>query len=85
MEMVVVGVGGFLGMGEHDVAVKFNQLKWDNEPVHSNATTSRNRLTTTTGAGASANGRHDQNYPDHAVLNATKDQLKSMPEVKYSK
>jgi len=23
-------------------------------------------------------------YPDHAVLNATKDQLKQMPEFKYS-
>jgi sporulation protein YlmC with PRC-barrel domain len=25
---VVIGVGGFLGMGEHDVAVSFDRLKW---------------------------------------------------------
>ena len=25
---VVIGVGGFLGMGEHDVAVNFDRLKW---------------------------------------------------------
>src|SRR5258708_7053944 len=29
----VIGVGGFLGMGERDVAVKFADLKWSNEPV----------------------------------------------------
>jgi sporulation protein YlmC with PRC-barrel domain len=25
---VVIGVGGFLGIGEHDVAVPFNELSW---------------------------------------------------------
>lgn len=85
VETVVIGVGGFLGMGEHDVPVKFSELKWVNEPVHSNATSSANRPTTTTGAGAPPNARRDQNYPDHAVFNATKEQLKSMPEIKYNK
>ena len=28
VENVVIGVGGFLGMGEHDVAVNFDRLKW---------------------------------------------------------
>jgi hypothetical protein len=32
---VAIGVGGFLGMGERDVAVKFDQLTWSNEPVKS--------------------------------------------------
>ena len=32
---VAIGVGGFLGMGERDVAVKFDELKWSNEPVKS--------------------------------------------------
>ncbi len=82
VETVVIGVGGFLGMGEHDVAVKFSELKWSDEPVRS-TTTSANRPTTTTGAGE--NARKDRYYPDHAVLNASKEQLKSMPEVKYSK
>lgn len=30
---VILGVGGFLGMGEHYVAVGFDKLKWVNEPV----------------------------------------------------
>jgi sporulation protein YlmC with PRC-barrel domain len=32
---VVIGVGGFLGVGQHDIAVSFDKLKWVNEPVRS--------------------------------------------------
>src|SRR5215212_2705460 len=32
IEAVVIGVGGFLGMGEHDVAVPFSQVKFMEEP-----------------------------------------------------
>jgi sporulation protein YlmC with PRC-barrel domain len=87
IDNVVIGVGGFLGMGEHDVAVKFGELKWVDAPVKSTTTSdSRRTPPSTTGAATntSANAR-DRNYPDHAVLNATKDQLKAMPEFKYSK
>ena len=85
---VVIGVGGFLGMGERDVAVKFGDLKWSNEPVRSsNASGGAGTTTTrpaTTGAGnASANA--PKTYPDHAVFNASKDQLKSMPQFDYNK
>src|ERR1017187_1591314 len=30
---VILGVGGFVGMGEHYVAVAFDKLKWVNEPA----------------------------------------------------
>ncbi len=30
---VVIGVGGFLGMGEHDIAVSMDKLKFVEEPV----------------------------------------------------
>jgi hypothetical protein len=42
--------------------------------------------TTTTGAATTAPAVVKKNpwYPDHAVFSATKDQLKSMPEFKYS-
>lgn len=88
---VVVGVGGFLGMGQHDIKVEWTKLKFVNEPVRTSASTT----STTTGA-ASANrpaasttssmsgSSGKQWYPDHAILSgATKDQLKSMPEFKY--
>ncbi|MBM6583651.1 PRC-barrel domain-containing protein [Microvirga sp. BT689] len=32
IQAVVVGVGGFLGMGERDVAIPFDQIKFVNEP-----------------------------------------------------
>ena len=77
---VAIGVGGFLGMGERDVAVKFEQLKWNNEPVKS----SSSAPSTTTGS-AQSQAHRDRNYPDHAVLNATKAQLKAMPQYDYNK
>jgi sporulation protein YlmC with PRC-barrel domain len=81
IDRVAIAVGGFLGMGEHDVAVKFDQLKWSNEPVKS---TSGSNTTSTTGSAQTQESR-DRNYPDHAVLNATKDQLKAMPQFDYNK
>jgi sporulation protein YlmC with PRC-barrel domain len=100
---VIIGVGGFLGMGEHLVAVPFEKLKWVNEPVRTSAaTTPANapatnvdsnartasdgtvRTTTGTATTTSATGAANPNwYPDHAVYNATKDQLKAMPQFKY--
>jgi sporulation protein YlmC with PRC-barrel domain len=102
-EKVILGVGGFLGMGEHNVAVAFEKLKWVNEPprsasastpantpatnVDSNARTASDgtaRTTTGTATTTSATRGANQNwYPDHAVYNATKDQLKAMPQFKY--
>ncbi len=88
----VVGVGGFLGVGEHYVAVPFEKIKWVNEPVPytgsgGSASNSTGRPAgTTTGAATTTPPAAKSNpwYPDHGVFNATKDQLKSMPEFKYS-
>lgn len=90
---VAIGVGGFLGMGEHDVAVKWADLKFTNEPVKSSTTTSSNNASgngtaRTTGSASSSSTTSSsttKNYPDHAMLNATKDQLKAMPQFNYSK
>jgi sporulation protein YlmC with PRC-barrel domain len=86
---VVIGVGGFLGVGEHLVAVAFDQIKFVNEPVaYTGASSSSGKSTTTTGASstntATSTSKPNPWYPDHAVYNATKDQLKAMPEFKYS-
>ena len=95
IDTVVIGVGGFLGLGQSDVAVKFDQLKFVNEPV------AQKSASTTSAPGASGtamNPRPSSNtvgssttassepkmYPDHAVFNATKEQLKAMPQFKYS-
>jgi sporulation protein YlmC with PRC-barrel domain len=84
---VVIGVGGFLGMGQHDIMVDMSKLKFVNEPVKAASST-----TTTTGTGTTRPGtttttvRTEANkwYPDHAILSGvTKDQLKAMPQFKF--
>lgn len=95
---VIVGVGGFLGVGEQNVAVDFGQLKWVNEPVRTSsasdgktAPTRSPAAGTTTGSATAINSgsmsgsaARDNWYPDHAVMSGTKDQLKAMPAFKYS-
>jgi len=90
IDTVVIAVGGFLGMGEHDVAIKFSELKWQDEPVRSTTSSStRPSGSPTTGAAPTATNNSASakrnNYPDHAVLDASKDQLKSMPQFNYNK
>ena len=98
IKAVVIGVGGFLGVGEHLVAIPFDKIKFVNEPVAytgvagaPNAPGSRPAPATTTGAAtanpppaAATTAKSNPWYPDHAVFNATKDELKAMPEFKYS-
>jgi len=84
IEAVVVGAGGFLGLGEHDVAVPYSQITWSDQPVAA----SRNAIPpVTTGAAdrASQNSDSPRSYPNHADLNMTKDQLKAAPEFKFSR
>jgi hypothetical protein len=33
IDAFVIGVGGFLGIGKHQVAVPFEEVKFENEPV----------------------------------------------------
>jgi hypothetical protein len=90
----VIGVGGFLGVGERLVAVSFDKLKFVDTPVPSTSASttapagSGKSSETTTGAATSApaatNTKTNPWYPDHAVFGATKEQLKAMPEFKYS-
>ena len=86
---VVIGVGGFLGMGEHDVAVSMDKLKFVEEPARTATTTTTTKETTGT-ATAPANSTTSRTTntndwaPDHAVMSANKEQLKAMPQFKYS-
>lgn len=100
IKAVVIGVGGFLGVGEHLVAVPYDKIKFVNDPVVTSAavgapngtssgmtsTRPASTGTTTTGAAPATPLAAKSNpwYPDHAVLGATKDELKAMPQFKYS-
>ena len=80
IDIVVIGAGGFLGMGEHNVGIPFSQVKFVNEPVKtSSATTGSGMATTTTTTSSTA-----KDHPDHAMVNMTKDQLKALPAFKYA-
>ena len=87
---VVIGVGGFLGLGEHAIKVEMSKLKFVDEPVR--ASSSSKDRPATTGAGdrpatSANNARSNERkwYPDHAVLTGAgdKEQLKKMPEFKF--
>ena len=86
IKAVVLGVGGFLGMGEHLVAVPYDKVKFVDTPVPSTTTSSNSNrpASSTTGSSASSSSKTNPWYPDHAVFNATKEELKAMPEFKYS-
>jgi sporulation protein YlmC with PRC-barrel domain len=94
IKAAVLSVGGFLGMGSHYVAVPFDHLKFSTEPIvyttSSNTGapggvggTARPGGGTTTGSAAPAS-KPNPWYPDHVVFNTTKDELKGMPEFKFS-
>ena len=92
IKAAVIGVGGLLGVGEHLVAVSFDQIKFVDTPVpsataKSTAPPASPSSTTTTGAAGTSTSASTSSsamttksnpwYPDHAVYNATKDQLKA--------
>jgi sporulation protein YlmC with PRC-barrel domain len=86
-DIVVIGVGGFLGMGEHNVGLAWNQVKFMDEAPRTATRTDGGTTTTTTGTGTGTAARTApavRDYPDHAVVNMTKDQLKAMPAFKYA-
>lgn len=76
----VIGVGGFLGVGEHDVLVPMEKLQFATDAGRATTGASDKRANPDA-TGARSEGR--QWYPDRAVMNATKDQLKAMPQFKY--
>jgi sporulation protein YlmC with PRC-barrel domain len=100
IKAVIIGVGGFLGVGEHLVAVPLDKIKFVNEPVayaagaggpKASTGTADRPMTSNPTTGAATNNapavtapKSNPWYPDHAVFSATKDELKAMPEFKYS-
>jgi len=94
IKAVVIGVGGFLGVGSYLVAVAFDKIKFVDQPVAYTGTAGgpnamgRPAPSTTTGTSTNtapaSTSKPNPWYPDHAVFNATKDELKAMPEFKYS-
>jgi sporulation protein YlmC with PRC-barrel domain len=124
IKAVVIGVGGFLGIGEKNVALPFKSIQWVDTPRASAAATNPPANTTTanntaatgndvaatgnntaatnnmagnntglTGTGTGAAGTDatgtvaaanmNRDFPDHGMINMSKDQLQNAPEFKY--
>src|SRR4051794_13939402 len=98
-EAVVIGVGGFLGIGEKDVAVPFSAVEWVTEatsvaapgaaPEAAPETLAPPPVALEKGSGNSAQaGRTaaagSRGYPDRAVLHMTKADLQNAPTFRYA-
>jgi sporulation protein YlmC with PRC-barrel domain len=86
----VVGVGGFLGIGEKDVAVPFNSLEFansqqanamdNNNSGNTNVTTTGSTATgSNTNAAANNTSSSDNNQPQRVILRMTKAELQAAP------
>ena len=65
------------------------QVKFVNEPVKASSTTTTSNAPRTTGSGTATTTTTTttgtaKDYPDHAMVNMTKDQLKALPAFKYA-
>jgi sporulation protein YlmC with PRC-barrel domain len=90
-QTVVIGVGGFLGIGEKDVAVPFKTIHWRTDPRMVAETTPVSAPPAAGDAAAPATIKTDpaateasQGYPDMAMLDMTKEQLQNAPEFHYA-
>jgi sporulation protein YlmC with PRC-barrel domain len=81
---VVIGVGGFLGIGAKDVAVPFKSMQWRTEGrnvvVGSQPVGGAPATIKTDPAATEAS----QGYPDMAIIAMTEEQLKAAPDFRYA-
>ena len=90
-QTVVIGVGGFLGIGEKEVAVPFKTLQWRTEGRNVAETTPMTEPPAAGGTTTPATVKTDpaateasQGYPDMAILDMTKEQLQHAPDFHYA-
>jgi hypothetical protein len=84
---VIIGVGGFLGIGEKDVAVSFNQLEFTSRNESTARTSATNQgsgaasgsgTTATTGSGSGATASATTNgVPDRIMVRMSKQDLQN--------
>src|SRR6202046_1862328 len=90
-QTIVIGVGGFSGLGKKDVAVPFSGMQWrteprevpapDQPPTNPAAPNGQPPAMKETDPAAT---EASQGYPDKAILNVTLAELKAAPDFKYA-
>jgi hypothetical protein len=97
VQTVILGVGGFLGVGERLVAVSIDKLKFVDERIEPKSVsgssslpaagkTAESNSAATTGLATTARPARtaeEQWHPDHASIDVTVDQLKAMSQFKF--
>lgn len=93
-QLVVIGVGGFLGLGTKEVAVPFKSMQWRTEAraIPTTNPPAANPLGATGGESARpavkttdpAATEAAQGYPDRALLSVTLAQLQAAPDFEYA-
>lgn len=83
IELVTVGVGGFLGIGSKDVAIPFDQVTWSDQPMAVSAPAPSGSAGGAMSQPA-ATPRAPEMYPDHGKISMSKEQLTSAPAVTYA-
>jgi sporulation protein YlmC with PRC-barrel domain len=94
IKAVVIGVGGFLGIGQKNVGLPYASIKWEDKAKQTAAV---GMAPATPGTPAPAGGDATtaqapapppdttvRDYPNHGILNMTKDQLQAAPEFKFA-
>ena len=94
IEAVVIGVGGFLGMGERDIALPYDEIQWVEQGSSTTASTTDTKRTTTpsnpnesvstTGTVTRTENVPGPSYPERAVIELTKEELIAAPPFKFS-
>jgi hypothetical protein len=97
IDAVVVGVGGFLGIGEKNVALPYGAITWsDTPPEATQPSPAMTPATTPQGATPGTQAVTPPvtpqvpaipavlDYPSKGVLDMSKDQLKNAPEFKFA-
>jgi PRC-barrel domain len=86
-EIVVLGIGGFLGIARRDIALPFKAVDWrygdPPKPRESDASRPATSATTAEPTARKTVDNTRQGFPDYAFVAATKDSLKAAPEFRY--
>ena len=95
--VIVIGVGGFLGIGSKDIGVPFTAVQWRTEgrqiPSDQPPPNPTGNPITKPGGDSPAPAMKktdpaateaSQGYPDKAIINLTLEQLKAAPDFKYA-
>ena len=79
-EFIIIGVGGFLGLGEKDVSVPYDQVMFTDQAVKALAAGTK-----PADSNMAAGENPGKGYPDHGMIDMTADQLKKAPSFRFAR